>query len=118
VSEEGNMLEVVMEGKEELERLYRALGGRAVVLGLQEVIASFKKVGEGSFAQVYEAVTNYQLRFALKCFEKKGLEASEKTKKAYLNELDIMKRLNSPHIVAYEYIFETEKAYYLKMEYF
>lgn len=68
VSEEGNMVELVIEGKEELERLYRALGGRSVIVGLQEVIASFKKVGEGSFAQVYEAVTNYQLRFALKSF--------------------------------------------------
>jgi hypothetical protein len=61
-------VEVVVEGKEELERLYRAAGGHGVVQGLQEVLASFKKVGEGSFAQVYEAVTNYQVRFALKCF--------------------------------------------------
>ncbi len=55
---------------------------------------------------------------ALKCFEKKGVEGSEKLKKAYHNELDIMKKLDSPYIVAFDYVFETEKAFYLKMEYF
>lgn len=68
-----------------MEKLYRTLGGRGVVVGLQEVVASFKKVGEGSFAMVYEAVTNYQLRFALKCFEKKSLDGNDKNRKAYLN---------------------------------
>jgi serine/threonine-protein kinase len=29
-----------------------------------------------------------------------------------------MRRLSSPHIIAFDYQFETEKAYYLKMEYF
>lgn len=29
-----------------------------------------------------------------------------------------MKKLDSPYIVAFDYVFETEKAFYLKMEYF
>jgi hypothetical protein len=29
--------------------------------------------------------------------------------------MDLLKRLNSRYIVSFDYIFETEKAYYLKM---
>jgi serine/threonine protein kinase len=76
-----------------------------VIVGLQEVITSFTKIGEGAFAQVYEAVTNYQSKLALKCFEKKGMEGSEKVKKAYYNELEILKKLDSPYIVAFDYVF-------------
>lgn len=53
IAEEASPVEVAVEGKEELERLYRAIGNHGVIQGLQEVLASFKKVGEGSFAQVY-----------------------------------------------------------------
>lgn len=68
------------------------------------MINNFKKIGEGSFAVVYEATTIYQARLALKCFEKKGL-CDEKAKKAYLNECEVMKRLNSPYILTFNYIF-------------
>ena len=85
MTEDANIIEVLIDGKQELEKLYRVVGVHGIMLGLQEVIASFKKIGEGSFAQVYQAITNYQCKFALKCFEKKGFENSEKTKKAYLN---------------------------------
>ena len=46
------------------------------------------------------------------------MEGSEKNRKAYLNEMEVMKRLNNPHIVSFEYLFETEKAFYLKLEFF
>jgi hypothetical protein len=42
---------------------------------------------------------------ALKCFEKKGMEGSEKVKKAYYNEMEILKKLDSPYIVSFDYIF-------------
>jgi hypothetical protein len=29
-----------------------------------------------------------------------------------------MKSLNNPHIISYDYLYETEKTFYLKMEYF
>lgn len=94
------------------------LGKYSIIKGLQDVVNTFKKIGEGSFAQVFEASTNYQFKFALKSFEKKGMENNEKTKKAFRNEIDVMKKLSSQYIVSYDYIYETEKAYYLKMEYF
>lgn len=105
ITEDAYVIEVFIDGKEDLERLYRIVGVHSIMLGLQEVIASFKKIGEGSFAQVYEAITNYQCKFALKCFEKKGFENNEKTKKAYLNEIEIMKKLNSPYLVSFDYLF-------------
>jgi hypothetical protein len=33
------------------------------------------------------------------------MEANDKAKKGYLNELDLMRRLNSPHIIAFDYQF-------------
>ena len=39
-------------------------------------------------------------------------------KKAFYNEISVMQQLNSRNIVSFDYMFETEKAYYLKMEYF
>lgn len=81
------------------------------------MISDFKKIGEGSFAVVYEATTNYKSKFALKCFEKKGL-VDEKVKKAYLNEIEVMKKLNNSHLLSFNYIFETDKAYYLQLEFF
>lgn len=53
LAEENSSVEVIVEGKEELERVYRIVGSHGIIQGLQEVLASFKKVGEGSFAQVY-----------------------------------------------------------------
>lgn len=43
------------------------------------------------------------------------MEGNDKTKKAFNNEMDILKKLNNPYIVSFDYIYETEKAYYLKM---
>ena len=60
--------EMIVEGRKQMEQLMRMVGKWAHIHGIHDLTTSFKKIGEGSFANVYEAVTNYQHRFALKCF--------------------------------------------------
>jgi hypothetical protein len=55
-----------------------------MVSGLQEMIVSCEKVGEGSFAEVYKVITNYDSVNALKAFDKKSLKI-HKNKLAFNN---------------------------------
>jgi serine/threonine protein kinase len=66
---------------------------------------------------VFDVLTEWKTQIALKCFEKKSHLSDIKIKKAFYNEIQIMQQLNNPHIISYDYLFETEKAYYLKMEF-
>ena len=50
------------------------------------MIVSCEKVGEGSFAQVYKVITNYDTVMALKAFDKKNIKI-HKNKLAFFNEL-------------------------------
>jgi serine/threonine protein kinase len=52
---------------------------------------------------------------ALKCFEKKSFIENLKNKKSFFNEIEMLKILNSPFIIHFDYVYESEKAYYLKM---
>ena len=52
--------------------------------GLQEMIVFSQKVGEGSFAEVYKVITNYDTTMALKSFGKKNLKIP-KNKLAFQN---------------------------------
>ena len=68
------------------------------------MIVSCEKVGEGSFAEVYKAITNYDSVMALKAFDKKNIKI-HKNKLAFLNELEIMRMFSSPYIVIVDGLF-------------
>lgn len=76
-------------------------------MGLKDIVSSFRKVGEGSFAQVFEAHTKYQTKMALKSFEKKMLHSGKKDYDIFDNEIDLLKKLNSKYVVSFDYLFET-----------
>ena len=67
---------------------------------------------------MYSVLTNYDQRFAVKTFEKSGFHEDKKAKQAFINEIEIVKQLDCRFIVPFDYLFETEKAYYMKMEFF
>lgn len=68
MSSHNNQIEFVIEGREVLETLFRVVGRYSVIAGLEQMLISFKKIGEGAFAKVYEAVNSCQQKFALKGF--------------------------------------------------
>jgi len=61
------------------------MGNSTTISDLHEIVTSFKKIGEGSFAQVYLGITNFQTKFAAKCFLKKVLYDDPKLKKSFHN---------------------------------
>ena len=94
------------------------MGRYSIIFNIQQFASTFDKIGEGAFAAVYEVRTEWQTHFAIKSFEKASFLPDIKMKKAFYNEINVMQQLNSRNIVSFDYMFETEKAYYLKMEYF
>lgn len=57
----------------------------SIVMGLKDMVVSFRKIGEGAFSQVFEADTKFESKMALKCFEKKFLYADGKNYEIFNN---------------------------------
>lgn len=84
-SNEATSMSFRIKDKDDLEHLFKLTGNYVTIVGLNEILISFRKVGEGAFAQVYEAITSYQTRFALKCFQKSSFIQGSKTKDSFHN---------------------------------
>lgn len=68
VTDDSSVYDVEIRGKEQLEKLWKIMSEKSVILGLEDMVETFRRAGEGSFAQVFQAVTTYKAKMALKCF--------------------------------------------------
>lgn len=76
-----------------------------------------KVIGKGSFAKVYLAQRlDDHSEYAIKSFDKRGLEANEKNKQALLLEITIMRYLNHSNIMKVFEVFETDNHINLILE--
>jgi len=77
-----------------------------------------KKIGKGNYAKVYlvQDVDNYE-EFALKSISKKKILNSTRGVSAVVNEINIMKKLHHPNLVAIHRVYESEKHVNLILDY-
>ncbi len=75
---------LIIDEKENLEFFIKHLSLLGMATGLQEMAVSCEKIGEGTFAEVYKVITNYDSVMALKSFNKKSIKI-HKNKLAFHN---------------------------------
>lgn len=56
-------------------------------------------------------------KFAAKAFSKKSLLKSEKSKQDLVNEINLMRKVKSNHLVSLEAVYETPNSVYIVQEY-
>jgi serine/threonine protein kinase len=77
-----------------------------------------KKLGEGAFATVHEAIRKQDSqKFAVKILQKTKIKDGSifNSVDAIINEIDILRRIHHKNIVALENIYNTDEHYYLVM---
>lgn len=79
-----------------------------------------KKLGKGNFASVYEVerLTD-KAKFAVKAFSKQSCFNGKNGKESLINELDIMRQLNTeshPNVLRLEGVYESDNSIYVVLE--
>lgn len=87
--------------------------------GFHNLYKPVRKLGKGRFATVYEVerVTD-RVRFAAKAFSKASTINSSNpvNKQVLLNEIEMLRTFDSPHIMKLEAVFESENSIYIILE--
>lgn len=76
-------------------------------------------MGKGGFATVYEVERNSDLKhFAVKAFSKQNTlnSPNQNQRLNLLNEIAIMRKLDCPHILKLEGVFESDNSLYVVMD--
>lgn len=95
----------------------RKKGGSGVVFqnNVRSKYAFGKKLGEGGFAEVFEATSNLNgHRVAIKCIKRDSME--EEDVQAIFQEVRVLESLNHPNIVHLFEFFEEPSHYYMVLE--
>ena len=77
----------------------------------------FKKIGKGNFASVSlaERLEDGQ-QMAIKAFSKSAVFAEENGKEGLINEIQIMRQLDSPFVMKLYEVYETQNSIYMGLE--
>ena len=88
--------------QEDVYKLYQFVGGKAV--------------GKGQFGQVFRAIlkSDKSRTFAIKVIDKK---ADHKFTTLFLNEIEMLKEVDHPHIIKFFEVYESVNKYFLVQEY-
>lgn len=101
--------ELFCRGKDIFESWIKALRPKCIFKDFGNIYQCVKVVGKGSFAKVYLAHRiEDKVEFAIKSFDKRGLEANEKNKLSLLMEINIMRMLEHPSILSVYEVYETD----------
>lgn len=88
-------------------------------LGFHRLYKPVKKLGKGGFATVYEVerLTD-KLHFAVKAFSNKTTlnSPNQNQRLTLLNEIRIMRAVDSPHLIKLEGVFESDNSLYVILE--
>ena len=76
-----------------------------------------RKIGKGSSASVYLGERKEdQLQVAIKAFSKEATYAEEQGKESIENEIEILRKLDHPHIIKMYEVYETKNSIYMILE--
>lgn len=95
------------------------LGRNLNQFGFHQHFRPIKKLGSGGFATVYEAERlSDRKHFAIKAFSKQStIFSSDLSKKLnLLNEIQLLRTFDSPHLIKCEGVFESENSIYIVLE--
>ena len=88
-------------------------------MGFHQLYKPVKKLGKGGFATVYEVerLTDGK-HFAVKAFSKQNTINSDNPshKLTLLNEIKIMREIDSPNVIKLESVFESDNSIYVVLE--
>ncbi|KAM3141261.1 hypothetical protein pb186bvf_006646 [Paramecium bursaria] len=102
---------------DQLNILRQFLGKRINQLGFHNMFRVFKKIGKGNFASVYLAERiEDNIRMAVKAFSKQTVYGEDKGKEGLINEIQIMRELDSPNIMKLYEVYETQNSIYMGLE--
>ncbi|EGR29198.1 protein kinase domain protein [Ichthyophthirius multifiliis] len=74
-------------------------------------------IGKGSFAKVYMATKKSQnIQYAIKAFNKVFMASQHKGKQSLINEISIMRQLDSDHLIRLYEVYETSNSIYFVVD--
>lgn len=77
-----------------------------------------EKLGQSQFGSVFQAVSNdTQMKYAIKCQDKKFINENEMYKKLLNTEIGIMNKIKYPNIVHLYELLESANNYYMVIDY-
>jgi serine/threonine protein kinase len=82
------------------------------------VFSERSKIGEGSYGQVFAGINEITgVKVAVKVLSRNRIDKDVYLRRSFVNEINIMKKLESPNIVKFLDIYETKGNYYIIEEY-
>ena len=78
-----------------------------------------QELGEGQFGKVYKAIDSEGIHteYAVKVMGKQKVQSAPHLWKLFLSEIDIMKKLNHPHLLKLIDFLESDTNYYVVVPY-
>lgn len=108
--EKGKSLSLYPKVPSLIDLWIKQLGRNLNQVGFHQLFRPIKKIGAGGFAAVYEAERlSDQKHFAVKAFSKQNtILSSDLSKKMnLLNEIQLLRTFDSPHLIKCEGVFES-----------
>ncbi|EGR27261.1 protein kinase domain protein [Ichthyophthirius multifiliis] len=111
-------LDIFTHDQKQYDDWKNALTYRCIQLNFHEEYQVFKMIGKGSFAKVYLATKKSTpgSQFAIKAFNKEFMSTQHKGKESLINEIYIMRQLNSEHLLRLYEVYETSNSIYFVLD--
>lgn len=106
-----------LRSQEDANLIKEALWGQVINTGLYDDFRIEERIGSGGFGKVFKVTRRSdQTQFAAKVFSKSHLLSKPRGLRSLVNEISLMRSLDSEEFVQFKAVYETERSVYLIME--